>query len=201
MHVYNFNSFKFTAVFTCKSWSAALLFRIIFFGGIIRYGKGGVILTLFIMFLAILTAIFNSYMFNTGNNRLAVVCAPLNYMMWLSCMRYSMLIVANFVDFFGLSYAGGSFATIATFATIGGALYQFITISASCRFISGRPFFIGLHWYEREASDLCGCFFENSIDSRALLLPYCYGSHPLQKAQYLLKNSQARGAVFLSFIT
>eukprot|EP00831_Metopus_contortus_P077774 TRINITY_DN7382_c0_g1_i1.p1 TRINITY_DN7382_c0_g1~~TRINITY_DN7382_c0_g1_i1.p1 ORF type:complete len:239 (+),score=-50.85 TRINITY_DN7382_c0_g1_i1:268-984(+) len=63
------------------------------------------------------------------------------------------------------------------------------------------PFFKGLEWYEREAHDLCGCFFENSVDRRALLLPYCYGMHPLQKTQYTLKNSKTRGSDFLSFIT
>ena len=153
------------------------------------------------MFLINLVSNLGSYMLRPRTGTVVVVCHTLNFLIWLSLMRYSSLSTFSFIDFFGLSFSGGYFANIAIFSRVDGTLYEFIVLGDEFLFLSGSSIFKGLEWYEREAYDLCGCFFEDSADKRALLLPYCCNMHPLQKTQYVAIGSKIKGSTLLSFIT
>ena len=202
MPVYYINTLERSIVFWVKSFITLILFNFIFFWYIIRYCKRRPILALPIVLLLHLTTAFNSLFINTKCNNLTLVCAPYAYLMWLLCLRFSILCDSvAFIDFFGVSYSNGFFANISTFLHHNTTLINIVSISQSYTFFSGSLLFKGLEWYEREASDLCGCFFFHSVDRRVLLLPYCYSSHPLQKLQRCSTSSRTRGHVFLSFIT
>ena len=199
--VYHFGCSKLTVIFSGAHYIVYLPYPVVFIWDIISCYKGRALLTPPIVFVVTLAQAFNSHVIKTSTNGLLVVCAHSTFMVWLSWLRYSTTALAAFVDFFGVSYANGCFANVAIFTSSTGGLYKFLVVGNGYVFTSGSAFFKGLEWYEREAHDLCGCFFENSIDRRALLLPYCYGMHPLQKTQYTLKNSKTKGSDFLSFIT
>lgn len=203
MLVYYSCYFKHFYFFPSEFVTICILSGIIFSWDIIRCSEGGFILALPIMFVsALATFIGNSVVVKNGPANTTIVSSSAVYPVWLALLRFSMLCwPAHFIDFFGISYADGFFANMLLFFIQNKYSLQLIIVSHSCVFTTGSFFFRGFEWYEREASDMLGCFYTHSTDRRVLLMPYCSTQHPLQKTQRFINTSRIRGSVFLSFLT